>query len=58
MNHSNNYTQAHFLKSLIEIQKSRIYTKGPYNEISEIYDSYVQIPYVNFKTDPQTRDSK
>jgi hypothetical protein len=30
--------------------------KGPYNEISEIYNSYVQIPYVNFKIGPQTGD--
>jgi len=32
--------------------------KGTYNEVSEIYDSYVQIPYINFKIVPQRGDLK
>jgi hypothetical protein len=32
--------------------------KGPSSEISEIYDCYAQIPYVNFKIGPQKGDLK
>ena len=32
--------------------------KGPYKEVSEICDSYLQIPYANFKIGLQTGDLK